>query len=151
LFGNAAQMGDRSHPKLNTRRRPIAKKYSDGKVIRTLKKRLKVLEIVERESSGTSICRLTVLRVDFSYCCCWEVYAPCTAVYPGGPPLAHSVRRLVDEGSMVWKRLGRRLVGSRPFRYSSRSILTDRTFTETSLWAGDTTVPTLGVRLSHYV
>jgi len=30
LFGNAAQTGDRSHPKLNTRRRPIAKKYSDG-------------------------------------------------------------------------------------------------------------------------
>jgi len=72
LFGNAAQTGDRSHPKLNTRRRPIAKKYSDGKVIRTLKKRLKVLEIVERESSGTSICRRTILRVDVSDRCHWE-------------------------------------------------------------------------------
>jgi hypothetical protein len=64
LFGYAAQTGDRSHPKLNTRRRPIAKKYRDGKVKRTLKKRLKVLEIVERESSGTSIRRCTVLRVE---------------------------------------------------------------------------------------
>jgi hypothetical protein len=67
LFGNAAQKGDRSHPKLNTRRRPIAKKYSEGKVKRTLKKRLKVLEIVKRESSVTSIRRRTVLRVDVPF------------------------------------------------------------------------------------
>jgi hypothetical protein len=58
--------GDRSHPKLNTRRKPIAKKYRDGKVKRTLKKRLKVLEIVKRESRGTSISLLTVLLVDVS-------------------------------------------------------------------------------------
>jgi len=34
--------------------RPIAKKYSDGKVKRTLKRRSKVLETVKRETNGTS-------------------------------------------------------------------------------------------------
>jgi len=49
LFGNAALKGDRFHPKLNITRRPIAKKYCKGKVKRTLKRELKVLEIVKRE------------------------------------------------------------------------------------------------------
>jgi hypothetical protein len=53
LFGNAAQKGGRSHPKLNISGRPIAKKYSDGKVKRTLKRRSKVLEIVKRETNVT--------------------------------------------------------------------------------------------------
>ena len=48
-------MGGRSHPKLNTSGRPIAKKYSDGKVKRTLKRRLKVLETVKSETNGTSV------------------------------------------------------------------------------------------------
>jgi len=47
-------MGGRSHPKLNISGRPIAKKYSDGKVKRTLKRRSKVLEIVKRERNVTS-------------------------------------------------------------------------------------------------
>jgi len=44
-------MGDRFHPKLNTLGTPIAKKYCEGKVKRTLKRELKVLEIVEREAN----------------------------------------------------------------------------------------------------
>ncbi len=47
-------MGDRLHPKLNTLGRPIAKKYCEGKVKRTLKRELKVLEIVEREANTNS-------------------------------------------------------------------------------------------------
>jgi hypothetical protein len=47
-------MGGRSHPKLNILGRPIAKKYSDGKVKRTLKRRSKVLETVKRETDGVS-------------------------------------------------------------------------------------------------
>jgi len=35
-------------------RRPIAKKYSDGKVKRTLKRRSKVLETVKRETDVIS-------------------------------------------------------------------------------------------------
>jgi len=46
LFENAALKGDRFHPKLNIPRRPIAKKYCEGKVKRTLKRELKLLEIV---------------------------------------------------------------------------------------------------------
>ena len=51
-------MGGRSHPKLNIWERPIAKKYCEGKVKRTLKRRSKVLETVRREPTGTSDCRL---------------------------------------------------------------------------------------------
>ena len=43
-------MGGKSHLKLNTDRRPIANKYREGKMKRTLKRELKVLEIVNRES-----------------------------------------------------------------------------------------------------
>jgi len=51
LFGNAALIGDRFHLKLNIIRKPIAKKYCEGKVKRTLKRELKVLEIVKREAN----------------------------------------------------------------------------------------------------
>jgi len=49
-------LGDGFHPKLNTLGRPIAKKYCEGKVKRTLKRESKVLEIVEREANV--ICKL---------------------------------------------------------------------------------------------
>jgi len=49
-------MGGRSHPKLNILGRPIAKKYSDGKVKRTFKRRLKVLENVKSETAIASKC-----------------------------------------------------------------------------------------------
>jgi len=48
-------MGGRSHPKLNILGRPIAKKYRDGKVKRTLKRRSKVLETVKRETDVARI------------------------------------------------------------------------------------------------
>ena len=47
-------MGGKSHLRLNTGERPIAHKYREGKMQRTLKRELKVLEIVERETFGTS-------------------------------------------------------------------------------------------------
>ena len=43
------KLGGKSHLKLNTTRRPIANKYREGKMKRTLKRELKVLEIVNRE------------------------------------------------------------------------------------------------------
>jgi len=52
-LGMQPKKGGRSHPKLNISGRPIAKKYSDGKVKRTLKRRSKVLEIVKRETNVT--------------------------------------------------------------------------------------------------
>ena len=48
------KMGGKFHLKLNTNRRPIANKYREGKMKRTLKRELKVLEIVEREPFGAS-------------------------------------------------------------------------------------------------
>jgi hypothetical protein len=43
-------MGDKFHPKLNISRMPIANKYREGKMKRTLKRELKVPEIAEREA-----------------------------------------------------------------------------------------------------
>lgn len=53
--------GGRSLPRLNISERPIENKYSDGKVKRTLKRRLKVLEIVKREPHRASN-RLSMIR-----------------------------------------------------------------------------------------
>ena len=47
-------MGGKFHLKLNNGLRPIANKYHEGKVKRTLKRELKVPEIAEREANGTS-------------------------------------------------------------------------------------------------
>ena len=47
-------MGGKFHLKLNIGGRPIANKYREGKMKRTLKRELKVLEIVEREANGIS-------------------------------------------------------------------------------------------------
>jgi len=54
-LGLQPKVGGRFHLKLNISERPIAKKYCEGKVKRTLKRRLKVLEIVKRETNGTSV------------------------------------------------------------------------------------------------
>jgi hypothetical protein len=42
-------MGGKFHPKLNIRGKPIAHKYREGKVKRTLKRELKVLETAKRK------------------------------------------------------------------------------------------------------
>ena len=49
------KMGGKFHLKLNTGERPIANKYREGKMKRTLKRELKVREIVKRETIETSI------------------------------------------------------------------------------------------------
>jgi len=56
-LGSQPKMGGKFHLKLNTGERPIANKYREGKMKRTLKRELKVLEIVEREAYGTSSSR----------------------------------------------------------------------------------------------
>ena len=47
--------GGKFHLKLNIGLRPIANKYHEGKMKRTLKRELKVPEIAEREANGTSL------------------------------------------------------------------------------------------------
>ena len=47
-------MGGKFLLRLNIGERPIANKYCEGKMKRTLKRELKVPEIAEREANGTS-------------------------------------------------------------------------------------------------
>ena len=49
-------MGGKFHLKLNTGGRPIANKYREGKMKRTLKRELKVLETVKREAMEPVMC-----------------------------------------------------------------------------------------------
>ena len=58
-------MGGKFHLKLNIGSRPIANKYHEGKVKRTLKRELKVPEIAEMEANGTS----TLDEIAERYCC----------------------------------------------------------------------------------
>ena len=51
------KMGGNLLLKLNTDSRPIANKYREGKVKRTLERELKVSEIAEREANETSLLR----------------------------------------------------------------------------------------------
>jgi hypothetical protein len=48
-------MGGKFHLKLNICGRPIANKYREGKMKRTLKRELKVPEIAKREGNGISL------------------------------------------------------------------------------------------------
>ena len=53
-LGMQPQSGGKFCPRLNIGERPIANKYREGKMKRTLKRELKVREIVERETLETS-------------------------------------------------------------------------------------------------
>ena len=57
-MGMQPQSGGRLRPRLNTGERPIANKYREGKMKRTLKRESKVLEIVEGEGIGSRECSL---------------------------------------------------------------------------------------------
>ena len=49
-MGLQLKMGGIFHPRLNNGKRPIANKYREGKMKSTLKRELKVREIVKRET-----------------------------------------------------------------------------------------------------
>ena len=53
-LGLQSKMGGKFHLKLNIGSRPIANKYREGKVKRTLERELKVPELAEREALETS-------------------------------------------------------------------------------------------------
>ena len=56
-------MGGKFHLKLNIGLRPIANKYHEGKMKRTLKRELKVPEIAKREASETSFLLLDCCKL----------------------------------------------------------------------------------------
>ena len=53
-MGIQSKMGGKFHLRLNIGNRPIANKYREGKMKRTLKRELKGLEIAKREPLGGS-------------------------------------------------------------------------------------------------
>ena len=53
--GLERKLGGKFHLKLNMGSKPIANKYHEGKMKRTLKRELKEPEIAEREANGTSL------------------------------------------------------------------------------------------------
>jgi len=61
-LGVQSKIGGKFHLKLNTEERPIANKYREGKMQRTLKRESKVLEIVKREAIRISHCSAFNLR-----------------------------------------------------------------------------------------
>jgi len=70
-------MGRKFDLKLNTGERPIANKYREGKMKRTLKRELKVLEIAEREAFG--VCILLDGQISFKIVvlmCQWRPTGP---------------------------------------------------------------------------
>ena len=62
-------MGGRFHPRLNINTRPIANKYHEGKVKRTLKRGLKVHETVKGEANAAVVFMLAwfALRVNVEH------------------------------------------------------------------------------------
>ena len=67
-------MGGKFHLKLNNGERPIANKYREGKMKRTLKRELKVLEIAKREALSTSDIRRSSLSAPPEVVCSWKLY-----------------------------------------------------------------------------
>ena len=61
-LGLQLKVGGKFHLKLNIGGRPIANKYREGKMQRTLKRELKVPEIAEREAKETSVVLVYMVR-----------------------------------------------------------------------------------------
>ena len=59
-LGIQSKTGGKFHLKLNTGNRPIANKYREGKMKRTLKRELKGLEIAKREPLGRSVAAVDI-------------------------------------------------------------------------------------------
>ena len=54
FLGLECKVGGKSHPKMNSGSKPIADKYHEGKMKRTLKRGLTVPETAERKVHGTN-------------------------------------------------------------------------------------------------
>ena len=61
-------MGGKYHLKLNIGERPIANKYREGKMKRTLKRELKVREIVKRETLETRFAQIDPTSLTTGIC-----------------------------------------------------------------------------------
>jgi len=91
LLEIAALTGGRSHPKLDTSGRPIAQKYCEGKVKRTLKRGSKVLEIAKGETYVAFVRRRPTPR-------CPNGRRVCRSA-----DRRHGFRRSEEGGGKVWR------------------------------------------------
>ena len=78
-------MGGKFLLKLNNGERPIANKYCEGKMQRTLKRELKVLETVKRETIGSSVSSRSSVTSWFdvvmsAWSWCWQNCDRCCAL-----------------------------------------------------------------------
>ena len=71
-FGISALKGGKFHPKLNMTTRLIANKYREGKAKRTLKRELKVLEIVKGEANIAVEYALSRVTVCQEFSCVYQ-------------------------------------------------------------------------------
>ena len=86
-MGFQLKVGGKFHLRLNIGNRPIANKYCEGKMKRTLKRELKGLEIAKREPFGTSVAA-------------FHTATAITAVVPWGDASQH---RLGPRESACWE------------------------------------------------
>ena len=98
-------MGGKFHLKLNNGERPIANKYREGKMKRTLKRELKVLEIAKREALETSDMSCQSLSAPLVCVCNWKL---CLRSRKGGREFMIRCKsrsiRIVGEGSEKGRR-----------------------------------------------
>src|SRR6185437_5755377 len=98
-------MGGKFHLKLNNGERPIANKYREGKMKRTLKRELKVLEIAKREALKTSDMLCQSLSAPLGRVCSWKL---CMRARKGGRRFMIRCKsrsiRIVGEGSEKGRR-----------------------------------------------
>lgn len=120
-------MGGRFHPKLNTGGRPIANKYREGKVKRTLERELKALEIVEREANGIGYGRREIISPGFR---CPRARGRKLLV--SGSELRGGCTRPVDRPTSARFTVGRKSEGGWGFP-STRSFGTVRRVEETNV------------------
>ena len=74
LLGSAVLTGGKFLPKLNTSRRPIAYKYREGNVKRTLKRELKVFETVNDQA-------MNFIDLSFDYAGLWRRVMYCNSIH----------------------------------------------------------------------
>ena len=94
-------MGGKFHLRLNIGNRPIANKYCEGKMKRTLKRELKGLEIAKREPFGTSVAAVhftDAITAAASWAICWSASVGARGRAPhgkvSGPSFAWGVSQL---------------------------------------------------------
>jgi hypothetical protein len=79
-LGLQLKVGGKFHLKLNIGKRPIVKKYREGTMKRTLKRGLKLPEIVKREEFAISVPVILIFYVFIKYGCNFNFMGICAGL-----------------------------------------------------------------------